>query len=142
MKTVYVRLLTSLFVLAAFAAGARAQAVDQISITLDHEFVVAGKTLPAGTYKVFRASSSNTRELVINSVENHTGAIVIATDVEPNQNLSGTRARFAVTGDQYVLTQLQTLEHVFTIPVSKSRSVEVAATQPAKTTASASVGAN
>jgi hypothetical protein len=141
MKTVYVRLLTSLFALAAFAAGARAQASDQISITMDREFVVAGKTLPAGTYKVFRASDSNNRELVINSVENRTGAILIATDVEPNQ-AQETHATFAVTGDQYVLTQLQTLEHVFTIPVSKAKPVEVASTQPSKTGGSGSIGAN
>lgn len=141
MKTVYVRLFTSLFVLAAFAAGARAQAVDEISINMDHEFVVAGKTLPAGTYKVFRASDSNNRELVISSVENHTGAIVIATDVEPNRGLE-TKAKFAVTGDQYVLTQLQTQEHMFTIPVSKSKPVEVAATQGNKTSTSSSAGAN
>ena len=141
MKTAYVRLLTSLFVLAAFAAGARAQAVDQISITVDHEFVVGGKTLPAGTYKVFRANDSNTRELVLNSVENHTGAIVIATDVEPNDRLE-THATFDVTGNQYVLTQLQTLDHVFTIPVAKAKPVEVAAAQRSKAATSANVGAN
>jgi hypothetical protein len=139
MKTVYVRLFTLVFALAALACGARAQAVDQISITMDHDFVVLGKTLPAGTYKVFRASGNETRGLIFSSVKNHAGAIVLATDSEANSS-GETLAKFEVLGDQYVLTQLETLEHVFTIPVAKTFEAQIAARQQSGTLTSVSVG--
>ena len=128
MKTVYVRLLTLVFALAALACGAQAQAVDQISITMDHDFVVLGKTLPAGTYKVFRVSGNDTRGLIFSSVENHDGAIVLATETEANPGRE-TKAKFEVVGDQYVLTQIETEQHVFSIPVSKALQAELAARQ-------------
>lgn len=138
MKTVYVRLFTLLFALAALACGAQAQTVDQISLTVDHDFVVLGKTLPAGTYKVFRASGNDTRGLVFHSVENHDDAIVLATNAEANPG-EETKAKFEIVGDQYVLTQIKTREHVFTIPVSKAIEAQLAVRQPSSTVTSVNV---
>ena len=139
MKTVYVRLLVSLLALTALAGGSRAQALDQIIMTVDHDFVVLGKTLPAGTYKVFRASGNDTRGLVFSSVENHAGAIVLSTDTQANPS-GETKAKFEVVGDQYVLTQIETQEHVFNIPVSKALQAELAALQQSNTVSSVNVG--
>lgn len=125
MRTTCVRLLAILFALSGVAGGARAQEPDQVNVTMSHEFVVAGKTLPAGTYKVFRASANNNRELIMSSVENREGVIVIATDVEQNRG-DEAHATLEVVGEQFVLTKIETAQHVFSIPVSKTKDVQVA----------------
>ena len=67
MKTIYVRFLSAFFALAAVAVSARSQAVDKLIVNIPHDFVAAGKTLPAGTYKVNRINDFNNTELSITS---------------------------------------------------------------------------
>src|ERR1700726_2237088 len=77
MKKSHLRILVALVGLAGFAVAAKAQVVlDQIVVTIPFEFVVAGKTLPAGTYRVNRLSDTDPSVLVLNSFENRVGVIV------------------------------------------------------------------
>ena len=141
MKLSYIRLVPAFFVLAAFGAATRAQEIDQIEVNIPYDFVVAGKTLPAGSYRIHRASERATNELAISSFKNHTGAILVPSEVESTQTAKPTLT-FQRVGDQYFLNKIETGEHVFTIPVpAKANPVIALNNQPSQSTSSSS-GAN
>ena len=123
MKTHFTRMATALLVLAGLAISAKAQSSDKLSVHVPYEFVVAGKTLPAGTYRVTRVSDTDDRALALTSFENRASALVVSSEVEasPNDNPSFT---FQQIGGQHFLSKIQTGEHVFVIPVSKSEVLE------------------
>jgi hypothetical protein len=118
MRKQYLRILIALIGAAGLAKAAKGQSVDQIVVTIPYEFVVAGKTLPAGTYRVNRAPNSIERLLVLSSFENRTSAIVLATDVE---NIPADKAQISLeqVEGQYFLSKIETADHVFNIPVSR-----------------------
>jgi hypothetical protein len=123
MKTIVVRLFTAILALGGLAVASKAQVVvqlaDQVVVKIPYEFVAAGKTLPAGTYKINRISDIKQNELVISGFENRTGALVISTVVE-DAHSEQPKISFQVVGDQHFLSKIQTAEHIFTIPVSAS----------------------
>jgi hypothetical protein len=57
MRGQYLRVLVGFVVFAGLGITAKAQIVDQIVVTIPFEFVIAGKTLPAGTYRANRLSN-------------------------------------------------------------------------------------
>jgi hypothetical protein len=126
MKTTYVRFLSAFFGLAALAAATRAQEVDQLIVNVPYEFVVAGKTLPAGTYRVNRLNDSDLTELEITSVENRTGALLLSSEVRSTSE-DKPALTFQHVGDQYFLSRIETAEHIFTIPVSAAKAAAVVA---------------
>jgi hypothetical protein len=141
MKTIYVRFLSAFFGLAALAAATRAQAVDQIVVNIPYEFVVAGKTLPAGTYTVKRLNDRDINELSITSFENRAGALLISTEVSEAREYKPT-LRFEHIGDQYFLSKIETAEHVFTIPVSASPAPVIAMKKQGSPSVSGNSGSN
>jgi hypothetical protein len=119
MKRNYFRLfVVSLFV-ASFGVAAQAGEPDRLLVNIPYDFVVSGKTLPAGAYHVSRFSEGDLHELAIRSVE--TGSTVIALSSEI-KSVSSNQPKVTLrgSGDQRFLSQIQTAEHIFTIPVSKS----------------------
>ena len=141
MKTIYVRFLSAFFGLAAMAAATRAQQIDQISVDIPHDFVVAGKTLPAGTYRVNRANDRDLSELEMTSVENHTGALLLSSEVIATRE-DKPSLRFQHIGDQYFLSRIETAEHIFTIPVPANAATQVVASTPSSPSTSSSSGSN
>jgi hypothetical protein len=137
MRKQYLRILIALIGAAGLAKAAKGQAVDQIVVNIPYEFVVAGKTLPAGTYRVNRAPNSIERLLVFSSFENRTSAIVLATDVE---NIPSDKAQISLerVEGQYFLSKIETADHVFSIPVSRSAIMEATARSYSGTSASGS----
>lgn len=137
MRKQYLRILMVLIGAAGVAMAAKGQAVDQIVVKIPYEFVVAGKTLPAGTYRVNRVSITNERTLVLSSFENRASTIVLATDVE---NIPADKAQvsFEQVEGQYFLRKIETADHVFTIPVARSAIMEAAARSHGVTSASGS----
>ena len=125
MKEHLTRMVTALFVLGALAISAKAQVSDQLIANIPYEFVVAGKTLPAGTYRVNRVADSNNRALVLSSFENGASALVISIEVEnaPDDKPGFT---FQEIGGQHFLSKIETAEHIFVFPVSKSTVLEAA----------------
>ena len=126
MKTYLVRIAGAFLGFAALAITAKAQVPDQAVIKMTHEFVVAGTTLPAGTYRVNRVSSSDDRQLILSSFENRTAVFVLPIEIE------STRAdkpgfTFELVGGQYFLTKIETSDHVFAVAVSKVAVLEAAA---------------
>ena len=70
MKKLCLRIAVALVSFAGLGITAKAQAADQIVVTIPFEFVVAGKTLPAGTYRVNRVSDDRWAGLILSSFEN------------------------------------------------------------------------
>jgi hypothetical protein len=126
MKKQYLRIVVALIGVAGLGITAKAQAVDQIVVKMPYEFVAAGKTLPAGTYTVKRLTDTDPNVLILSSFENRAGAIVISTQVEIS---SADKAKVSLeqVGAEYFLSKIQTADHLFTIPVSRSAILEAAA---------------
>jgi hypothetical protein len=141
MKRQYLRILTALIGFAALGVTAKAQEVDQIVVKIPFEFSVVGKTLPAGTYRVNRISSDPNGGLVLRSVENHTGALVLPTYSEGSVS-DKPEVTFEKAGDEHFLTRIKTGDHVFSISVSKAEILEAAAKSPSGGGSGSSSGNN
>ena len=120
MNKFYLRIAVALVGIAALGVTTKAQAVDQLVVTVPFQFVVDGTTLPAGAYRVHRLSDINpSGGLVLSSYENGAIAVVLPIDLE-SARVNKPELTFETAGDQYVLSQVQTADHVFNIPISKS----------------------
>jgi hypothetical protein len=118
--------LIALIGVAGLGVATKSQAVDQLVVKIPREFVVGGKTLPAGTYRVDRLHSSVARALVLSSFENRASAIVIPTEVESSK---GDKAvvTFEQVGGELFLSKVETGGKVFTLAVSRSAILEATA---------------
>ena len=142
MKTIYVRFLSAFFALAAFAVAARAQEIDQIIVKVPYEFVAAGKTLPAGTYRVHRAyDDRGFKVLVMTSFENREGVLLLSSDISTAREYKPA-VSFEHIGDQYFLSKIETADHIFTYPVSKAPTQIVAMKKQTSPAASSNSGSN
>ena len=119
MKKQCMRILIALIGVAGLGMAARGQVPDQILVNIPYDFVVAGKTLPAGTYRVNRLSEDKWAGLVFSSFENRASAIVHPMEVE---SAPGDKAHvsFETAGDEHFLSKIETADNVFTIPVSRA----------------------
>jgi hypothetical protein len=141
MKKIYVGFLSAFFGLAAFAAATRAQELDQIIVNVPYDFVVSGKTLPAGAYRVKRANDRDNHVLAITSLENHGGVLLLSSVVSPTTE-EHPALGFEVVGDQHFLNRIETAEHIFTIPVPAKATQLVAIKKQTNPSASSSSGSN
>ena len=126
MRKHYLRILLALIGVAGLGMAAKAQEVDHIVVKIPYAFVASGKTLPAGTYTVTRVSDSNTRALVLSNFAERVGVLVIASQLE-NSFAGKSSVSFEQVGGQVFLSQIQTADHLFTIPVSRAEILEAAA---------------
>ena len=126
MNKYYLRFLIALIGVAGLGVAARGQAVDQIVIHIPYEFVVAGKTLPPGTYRVSRLSEIQSEVLILSSSESREGVMVRPTEVE-RARADKPAVSFEQIDGQHFLSKIETANHVFTIPVSRSEILEAAA---------------
>ena len=119
MKKLCLRIAVALVSFAGLGITAKAQVVDQIVVTVPFEFVVAGKTLPAGTYRVNRVSDDRWAGLIFSSFENRASAIVLPIKVESTHD-NKAHVSFETAGDEHFLSKIETADNVFTIPVSRA----------------------
>lgn len=141
MKKHFVRIATAAFALAALAVGAKAQVSDQLIANIPYEFVAAGKTLPAGRYRVNRVDDFSGSRLVLSSYENRVSVVVVPTESEEARGDKPSFTFQEIAG-QHFLSKIETAEHVFTVPVSKSAVLEAAMKSQQRSTSSAASGAN
>ena len=139
MRKHYLRFLIALIGVAGLGTAAKGQAVDQIVVNIPYEFVVAGKTLPAGTYRVNRLSNIHPEGLILSSFESRVGVMVRSISVESTQ-ADKPEVSFEQVDGQYFLSKIKTADHVFTIPVSRSEILEAAARSHSGTSASGRSG--
>jgi hypothetical protein len=137
MKKLYMRILIALIGVAGLGVAAKGQAVDKIVVNVPYEFVVAGKTLPAGSYKVNRVSDSIVGALVLTNTENRASAMVLATEIKSNVTEKAS-VSFEQVAEEHFINKIETAEHSFTISVSRSEILEAAARSHSGTSASGS----
>jgi hypothetical protein len=137
MKKQYLRILTALIAVAGLGIVAKGQVLDQIVVNIPYEFVVAGKTLPAGTYGVKRVNDADPRALLLSSFDNHARPIIVMTQVETS-DVDKTEVSFEQVGDQHFLSKIETAHHLFTIPIFRSQILEATARTHRGTSASGS----
>jgi hypothetical protein len=130
------RIAVALVSFAGLSITAEAQVVDQIVVTIPFEFVIAGKTLPAGPYRVKRVGVTDPRVLILNSLETRATAIIHSTWVE-NSDTDKNEVSFVQVGDEHFLSKIETPNHLFTISVSLSEILEAAAKSQSSASGSA-----
>jgi hypothetical protein len=136
MRKHYLRFLIALIGVTGLGTAAKGQAVDQIVVNIiPYEFVVAGKTLPARTYRVNRLSSIHPEVLILSHFESRAGLMVRSTEVESTRAYKR-EVSFEQIDGQHFLSKIETADHVFTIPVSRSEILEAAAKSARGTSAS------
>lgn len=121
-----VRMFAGMFLFGALAVGAKAQDPDQITVKVPYSFIVGNKTLPAGNYRVNRVSPNNQNELVLSSLENKVGVLVVSSETEDVRG-SMPKLVFEDIGGEHLLTKIQTAEHLFALPVSRAAVTEATA---------------
>jgi hypothetical protein len=142
MRKQYLRFLIALIGVAGLGVAAKGQDLDQVVVKIPYEFVVDGKTLPAGTYKVDRVDNLNQRELLVRNLDDQATSLVVPVVVE-NEYAAKPSFSLEEVGGQFFLSQIKSTNHLFTIPVSHSEIMEAAAKPHSGTTASGnSAGSN
>ncbi len=129
------RILIALIGVAGLGMAAKAQVVDQIVVNIPYEFVVGGTTLPPGSYRVDRLSSTDSGALILSSFESSARVMVRSTSVESTQD-DKPEVSFEQVDGQHFLSKIKTADHVFTIPVSRSEILDAAARSHSGTSAS------
>jgi len=120
------RILMGLAVFAGLSITAKAQVLDQIVVTIPFEFVIAGKTLPAGTYRANRLSNDRWEGLILSSSKNRASIMVHPVTVK-SAPADKVHVDFERVGGQYFLSKIATADNVFTIAVPRSAIMQAAA---------------
>ena len=125
MKKLCLRIAVALVSFAGLGVTAKAQVVDQVVVTIPFQFVVAGKTLPAGTYHVNRVSDDKWEGLIFSNGKNRASTFVHPIEVESTHEVENThdgkaRVSFETAGYEHFLSKVETADNVFTIPVSRA----------------------
>lgn len=93
-------LLASLFV-----SSVNAKAPTSVVFQIPFDFVVAGKTLPAGKYIIVRSTLASDEILSIRSLDKTGGAYVLTSTLRSNDILNDSKLVFNRYQDQYFLSE-------------------------------------
>ena len=120
--------------------SARAQDTDAVVVSVPFEFVAGGATLPAGEYRINRASPGVNRELAIRGYDQGGAFLfplafdeVTVADNEPTLS-------FEHVGGKYFLSKIKTLSGIYTMPASREMVMLGKANSPNPGPSSASGG--
>jgi hypothetical protein len=141
MKKRYASILLALMCVLGMGVVARAQYRGEVVVTMPFEFVVSGKTLPAGEYRVSRVSDDKSAGIVLSSLENRTNVFVHPIEIESVRD-DKPSVSFERVGEQHFLSRIQTAYDVYNISVSRSAIMEAAARSHGNGSASGSSGSN
>jgi hypothetical protein len=99
-----------LILLAAFVADFRAHAAPSSTTVFNvpFDFVVAGKTLPAGSYLVVRSTLYSKDILSLRRLDDNEGVYVLTLTVESNEAQKDSKLVFNHYQDQYFLSEFWT----------------------------------
>lgn len=141
MKKKYASILAAIICFLGLGVAAKAEIRHEIVVTLPFEFVVSGKTLPAGTYTVSRLADDKFEGLILSSYENRISVFVHPVEIE-SVSADKPQLSFERVGEQNFLSKIQTANDVYNISVSRSVIVEAAARSRDNRPASGSSGSN
>jgi hypothetical protein len=136
-KKLLVRLLLILAGVAGLTIPAKAQAL--VVVKIPFQFVAAGQTFPAGEYRISRLNDLDSRILLLNSIENHVGVVLVASDAQGTPH-DKAKVAFATVGDQHFLSRIETENYAYTLSLPSTEAL-LAAT-PKKGAVSSSSGSN
>jgi len=124
-KLNYVRILVAVVGIFGLGLAAEAEVRGEIVVTLPFEFVVAGKTLPAGTYKVGHVSDNKFNSLILTNRDTGHSVFVLPSDNE-STSTDMPQVSFQRVGGEHFLSAIETRNDVYNIPVSRSAIMEAA----------------
>jgi hypothetical protein len=125
MKKHYLKIVLAAVGIAGLSGFAKAQVGNEVAVNLPHDFVVSGKTLPAGRYIVSRISGQASTGLALSSQESRETVFVLPTSAD-TKIVSTPGFRLDRVGGMYYLTQLETPDHVYTFSVPRTATTELA----------------
>ena len=141
MRKQFLRIVIALIGVAGLGMGAKAQSLDQIQFSTPYDFVVGGKTFPAGTYRVRRVSITDPKALFLSSVETRETAMIQSTWVD-SRSTDKNDVSFVQVGGEHFLNKIETPNHLFAIEVSRSEILDAVAKSQSGSSAAGSAGGN
>jgi hypothetical protein len=124
----YAKSLVAVTFLLGLGVAAKAETRPEIIAKFPFQFVVGGKTLPAGTYKVSRLGNDPLSVLMLTNDNSTASVLVLPLSIaEPSSDKP--EVGFERVGAEYLLSSIQTGDLVYNISVSRSLAM-VAAAQP------------
>ena len=141
MKKSFLRILLVLAGLAGLTVSAKAQQPDQLLVKVPFSFVTAGRTFPAGEYKITRLRDEEPRILLLVNVENRAD---LATLRPESQEAAHGKAQldFSSVGDQHFLSRVETADNTYNLSVPKTEALLAAAPSKGMAASSSSSGSN
>jgi len=140
-KKKYASILFALIGLLGIGTAAKGEIRGEIKVTLPFEFVVDGKTLPAGIYTLSRVGDDKNEGLILTNYESRTSVFVHPVRVD-SASADKPKVSFQRVGDQLFLSGIRTSQGVYDIPVPRSATPEVAGRSRDNTTSPESSGGN
>jgi hypothetical protein len=122
----YARILVAAAFVLGLSGTAKAASQEAIVVKLPFEFVVDGKTLPAGTYTVRRMSNDNSGPLTLTS-EDDGASVFVSPYLKEGASTEGPQVGFKRVGEQNFLSTIQTTSNIYQIRVSPSTITEAIA---------------
>jgi len=140
-KNKYASTLLTLMGVLGLGTAAKAEIQGEIKVNLPFEFVVDGKTLPAGTYTFSRFGNDKHEGLILSNYDSRTSVFVLPVEVE---SASGDKPEvsFQRVGDQLFLRSIRTSDDIYNIPAPRSAIAEAAVRSHEKNTSSEGSGSN
>ena len=135
----YAKILVAVTFLLGLGVAAKAETRPEITAKFPFQFVVGGKTLPAGTYKVSRLGDDPLSALMLTNDDSTASVFVLPLSIaEPSSDKP--KVGFERVGARYLLSSIQTGDLVYNISVSRSLAMVAAAKPHGNVSASGSGG--
>jgi len=119
--------------------AAKAEIRAEMKVTLPFEFVVDGKTLPAGTYTFSRFGDDKHEGLILSNYDSRTSVFVLPIEVE-SASSDKPEVSFQRVGGQLFLSSIRTSDDIYNIPVPRPAIAEAGVRSHEKTTSSEGPG--
>jgi hypothetical protein len=115
----YAKILVAVTFLLGLGVAAKAETRPEVIAKFPFQFVVGGKTLPAGTYKVSRLGDDPLSALELTNDNSTASVFVLPLSIdEPSSDKP--KVGFERVGERYILSSIDTGDLVYNIPVSRS----------------------
>jgi|ERR1700677_173080 hypothetical protein len=115
MNKIYVFAAMAVMCLFVTDRAALAQDPPLLIVSVPFEFVVAARTMPAGSYRVSRISFDAHSGLVISGQGG--SALVLPVAVDDGSAAQSGSLDFERIGDKYLLAKVETLDHAYAVAV-------------------------
>lgn len=118
MKNLYLIAVLTVSGLLGTSVNARAQDTEGISVNVPFEFVVSGKTLPAGTYTIGRLSDDAFSGIAVST--RNQGALVLPIAIDGPRSAGQAKLSFEFVGNTHFLRQAETPAGTYTFALPKA----------------------